>query len=80
MLGFVAQDIKKAMDETGYDIFSGWSENNDTQRVGNDAFVLPLVNAVKELSNENDKLKEENNLLKEKILNIISRLEVLENK
>jgi len=62
--GLLAQDVKKAMDNVGIDTFSGWSEDPDgCQRIGESAFVIPLIKAVQELSNEVNELKAQ---LKEK--------------
>ena len=57
--GFIAQEVKEALDNAGIDTFQGWSEGLDgRQRVSFEAFVLPLIKAVQELSNEVNKLKE----------------------
>jgi len=49
--GLLAQDVKKALDNAGVESFSGWSEDPDgCQRVGESAFVYPLIKAVQELS------------------------------
>ena len=71
--GFVAQDVEKAAKEAGYD-FSGV----DVDEIGIYSlryaeFVVPLVKAVQELSEQNDRLKEQINELNR-------RLEILENK
>ena len=56
--GFIAQEVKKALDETGVDTFQGWSEGNDgRQRVSFEAFVLPLIKAVQELSKKVEELE-----------------------
>ena len=58
--GFIAQEVQSALNKAGVTTFQGWSEDPDgRQRVGHGAFVMPLINAVKELSAENDKLKQE---------------------
>jgi hypothetical protein len=48
----IAQDVKAVMDELGYDDFGGWNvrETDGLQGLSNEMFVLPLINAVKELS------------------------------
>ncbi len=56
--GFIAQEVKEALDNANVDTFQGWSEGIDgRQRVSFEAFVLPLIKAVQELSNEVNKLK-----------------------
>ena len=49
--GFIAQEVKEAMDKVGCDTFGGWDVNPDgRQGVSFEAFVMPLVKAVQELS------------------------------
>ncbi len=49
--GFVAQEVKKAMNSCNADYFTGWTEQGDgKQRIGFASFVVPLVKAVQELS------------------------------
>ena len=52
MYGMIAQDVKAAMDKLGYEHFGGWNvrEADGLQGLSNEMFVLPLINAVKELS------------------------------
>jgi hypothetical protein len=52
MYGMLAQDVKAAMDKHGYEHFAGWNvrEADGLQGVSNEMFVLPLINAVKELA------------------------------
>ena len=58
--GFIAQEVKDALNRAGSETLQVWSVGNDgRQRVGTSAFVMPLINSVKELSAENDKLKQE---------------------
>ena len=59
ILGMGAQDVKAAMDGLGETVFHGWSVNDNTgqQMLGESAFVYPLINAVKELAAEVEKLK-----------------------
>ena len=62
--GFIAQEVKEALDNANVDTFQGWSEGPDgRQRVSFEAFVLPLIKSVQELSNEVNELKKQ---LKEK--------------
>jgi hypothetical protein len=51
MHGLIAQEVKSALDAEGVEHFAGWSqrESDGLQGVSNDMFVLPLINAVKEL-------------------------------
>ena len=46
------------MDKLGYEHFGGWNvrEADGLQGLSNEMFVLPLINAVKELSAQNDAL------------------------
>ena len=63
--GLIAQEVKQALDKQGIDTFGGWGEEDDgRQHISFEAFVLPLINSVKELSTENKELKEELNELK----------------
>jgi hypothetical protein len=49
--GLIAQEVKQALDKQGVDTFSGWDEGDDgRQSVSFEAFVLPLIKAVQELS------------------------------
>jgi len=58
VLGLIAQNVKKAMDEEGADYFSGWSkESSGLQGISLEPFILPLINAVKELSERLEKLE-----------------------
>ena len=51
MHGFIAQEVKQALDEVGVSDFAGWHEQQDgTQGISYEMFVMPLVKAVKELS------------------------------
>jgi hypothetical protein len=54
--GFIAQEVAKAADETGYD-FSGIDSTADIYSLSYGQFVVPLVKAVQELKAENDRLK-----------------------
>ena len=56
--GLLAQDVKQALDNANVDTFSGWSEDPDgCQRIGESAFVIPLIKAVQELSAQVEELK-----------------------
>jgi hypothetical protein len=49
--GFIAQEVKEALDTAGCETFGGWSVDPDgRQRVSFEAFVMPLIRAVQELS------------------------------
>jgi hypothetical protein len=54
MYGFIAQEVKSALDNHGVTDFAGWQVTPDDQGaiqgVSYEMFVVPLVNAVKELS------------------------------
>jgi hypothetical protein len=76
--GLLAQDVEKAMKETGYDNFSGLitpEVNGGRYALGYGAFTVPLIGAVKELKKEKD---EEIAELKEKNLELEQRLIALE--
>ena len=63
--GFVAQEVKEAMDSIGHSEFPVWKENRDgMQELGETELITPLVKAVQELSSENKELKDELNELK----------------
>ena len=50
MNGFIAQEVKEALNAVGNPTFSGWSiEPDGTQAVSREMFVLPLVKAIQEL-------------------------------
>ena len=56
--GLIAQEVKQALDNQDVDTFGGWSVGDDgRQRISAEKMVMPLINAVKELSSENKKLK-----------------------
>jgi len=58
--GLVAQEVKAAMQEVGNTDFDGWSQDDDgMQGISKEAFITPLINAVKELSAEITALKAE---------------------
>lgn len=49
--GFVAQDVKAALDAEGCNTFNGWDQGADgIQAISREMFVSPLVNAVNELT------------------------------
>ena len=56
--GLVAQEVKTALDTAGVSTFSGWSERDGGQQcISKEMFVIPLINAVKELKAKNDALE-----------------------
>lgn len=70
--GFIAQDVEKAAKSLNYN-FSGVDvPKNDKDLYGlrYAEFVVPLVKAVQELSNQNDELKQELNDLKTIVLSL----------
>ena len=61
MHGFVAQEVKAALDAVGVDTFAGWApDEGDGQAVSREMFVMPLVKALQELSAKNDALETQN--------------------
>jgi len=69
MYGFIAQEVKEAMDTHNITDFAGWHQIDDgednMQGISYEMFVMPLVKAVQELSAENKAL--------------LTRIEALEN-
>ena len=62
--GFVAQEVKEAMDKSGHSDFTAWSEGTDTmQMLAESELITPLVKAIQELT---AKVEELENKLKEK--------------
>ena len=61
MYGFIAQEVKASMDNHNGDNFAGWhvgpEDVDEIQGVSYEMFVVPLVKAVQELSEENAALK-----------------------
>ena len=56
--GFVAQEVKEAMDSVGHSEFPVWKENRDgMQELGEAELITPLVKAVQELTEKNEKLQ-----------------------
>jgi hypothetical protein len=63
--GLIAQDVKEALDKQGIDTFGGWDVGPDgRQSVSFEAFVLPLINSVKELTKKVEEQQKEINKLK----------------
>jgi hypothetical protein len=51
MEGFLAQEVKAALDDLGVTQYSGWSEGRDgSQAISREMLIIPLINAVKELN------------------------------
>ena len=51
--GFIAQEVKEAIDKHGDTTFGGWhldKTDNETQRVKKNMFIMPLIKAVQELT------------------------------
>ena len=60
MYGFIAQEVKQALDDHNVTDFNGWHVTDDDdaiQGISYEMFVMPLVKAVQELSAENAALK-----------------------
>jgi trimeric autotransporter adhesin len=74
--GLIAQDVQAVLKNLGLE-FSGLIEDNDSTKTLNISYgelVMPLINAVKELSEENKKLKLELNFLKKDVSEIKAML------
>ncbi|MDB4343071.1 tail fiber domain-containing protein [bacterium] len=61
MYGFIAQEVKAAMDTHNITDFNGWhvtSEDQGSQQgISYEMFIMPLVKAIQELSAKNDALE-----------------------
>jgi hypothetical protein len=61
MYGFIAQEVKSALDTHNITNFNGWnvaSEDQGSQQgISYEMFIMPLVKAVQELSEKNDALE-----------------------
>jgi len=67
MHGFIAQEVKAAMDKAGNTTFAGWKideVDGVTQRTSREMFVMPLIKAVQELSAQVTTLQDEIKTLK----------------
>ena len=65
--GFIAQEVKEAIDKHGDDTFGGWhldKTDGVTQRTKKNMFVMPLIKAVQELSAQVTTLQDEIKILK----------------
>ena len=68
--GFIAQEVKAAIDKHGDENFSGWQidkVDNKTQRIKKEMFIMPIVKAIQELSAKIDTLETENTALKARV-------------
>jgi len=58
MHGMIAQEVKEALDKTDVERFGGWKEDkHGSQYLSKEAFVIPLIKAVQELSEQNKVLE-----------------------
>lgn len=73
-IGFVAQEIQKAIPEAVTEGSDGYLV------VNNDPIIWTMLNAIKELAGKDEALKQENVALKAKVENLEQRLEALEAK
>jgi hypothetical protein len=56
--GLIAQEVKVALDKAGVSTFAGWGELDDgKQTISREMFVIPLINAIQELSAKVAKLE-----------------------
>ena len=68
--GFIAQEVKAAIDNHGDENFSGWEldkVDGKTQRVKKEMFIMPIVKAIQELSAKIDTLETEMTALKARV-------------
>jgi hypothetical protein len=77
--GFVAQDVEKAAKQTGYDFSGVDAAKNDKDLYGlrYSDFVVPLVKAVQELSEQNNEKDKQINDLTKEIAGIKEQLNLL---
>ena len=63
MYGMLAQDVKAALDAENVEHFAGWdvSPKDGSQAVSMEMFVLPLINAIKELTTRLEALEGKSN-------------------
>ena len=65
LYGFIAQEVKAAIDEHNITDFNGWNETPDKiQGISYEMFVIPLVKSVQELSAQVKTLQDEIQILK----------------
>jgi hypothetical protein len=58
MNGFIAQEVKQALDESGALHQGMWSTQDDgTQAISREMFIMPMINAIKQLKAEFDAYK-----------------------
>lgn len=51
MTGLISQEVKVALDKAAISVrFPGWSDGPQGQKISGEAFIFPLINAVKELT------------------------------
>jgi len=63
--GFIAQEVKEAMDKANHSEFTVWKEGRDgMQSLGETEFITPIIKAVQELSAKLDTMQTEINNLK----------------
>ena len=70
MYGFIAQEVKAAMDTHNITDFAGWhsiESQGGQQGISYEMFVMPLVKAVQELSAKVDALETENTAIKARL-------------
>ena len=82
MTGFIAQDVEQATKETGYD-FSGLvkpTSENDLYSLRYSEFVVPLVKATQELSEQNNSLQKMVDNQQRQIDGLVKEIELLKRK
>ena len=58
MHGMIAQEVKEALDKTDVERFGGWKEDkHGSQYLSKEAFVIPLIKAVQELTAKVEELE-----------------------
>lgn len=83
MYGFIAQEVKEAMDSNNITDFAGHHQiddgKDDMQGISYEMFVVPLVKSVQELSMKNEVLKQELATTNSAVADLLARIEALEN-
>ncbi len=80
--GFIAQEVEKAANDIGYN-FSGVKKPQSDKSfyaLSYSDFVVPLVKAVQQLSNQNDSLKQMNASLQSQMNEMKAAIQMLANK
>jgi cell division protein FtsB len=75
--GFVAQDVKAAVDASGVEDFGGWILDGKEQALRHDEFLAPMVKAIQELSAQNTALTSQVATLTSQVATLTSQIATL---